>query len=48
MGNWDEELISLLPKSCKVFASAGKWTYHEPHPYPARIFELRQWSNEDR
>ncbi|KAJ5123489.1 hypothetical protein N7448_009586 [Penicillium atrosanguineum] len=23
MGNWDEELISLLPGSCKVFASAG-------------------------
>ncbi|KAF3401694.1 Glyoxylate reductase 1 [Penicillium rolfsii] len=23
MGNWDEELISLLPESCKVFASAG-------------------------
>ncbi|KAJ4984737.1 D-mandelate dehydrogenase [Stagonosporopsis vannaccii] len=23
MGNWDAELISLLPKSCKVFASAG-------------------------
>ena len=23
MGNWDEDLISLLPGSCKVFASAG-------------------------
>lgn len=23
MGNWDQELISLLPKSCKIFASAG-------------------------
>ncbi|KAI8932538.1 hypothetical protein NX059_010713 [Plenodomus lindquistii] len=23
MGNWDEELISLLPKSCKIYASAG-------------------------
>lgn len=23
MGNWDEELISLLPNSCKVYASAG-------------------------
>ncbi|KAJ5929301.1 D-isomer specific 2-hydroxyacid dehydrogenase NAD-binding [Penicillium verhagenii] len=23
MGNWDEELISLLPDSCKIFASAG-------------------------
>lgn len=23
MGNWDEELISLLPSSCKVYASAG-------------------------
>lgn len=23
MGNWDEELISLLPDSCKVYASAG-------------------------
>ncbi|XPT04395.1 hypothetical protein M3J09_013474 [Ascochyta lentis] len=23
MGNWDSELISLLPPSCKVFASAG-------------------------
>jgi lactate dehydrogenase-like 2-hydroxyacid dehydrogenase len=23
MGNWDEELISLLPTSCKVYASAG-------------------------
>lgn len=23
MGNWDEELASLLPSSCKVFASAG-------------------------
>jgi hypothetical protein len=23
MGNWDEELVSLLPKSCKIFASAG-------------------------
>ncbi|KAF7521898.1 hypothetical protein PCG10_007842 [Penicillium crustosum] len=23
MGNWDEELISLLPASCKVYASAG-------------------------
>ncbi|KAF4974226.1 hypothetical protein FZEAL_8841 [Fusarium zealandicum] len=23
MGNWDEELISLLPSSCKIFASAG-------------------------
>ncbi|KAI1077801.1 D-isomer specific 2-hydroxyacid dehydrogenase [Whalleya microplaca] len=23
MGNWDEELISLLPNSCKIFASAG-------------------------
>ncbi|KAF2622360.1 hypothetical protein BU25DRAFT_415302 [Macroventuria anomochaeta] len=23
MGNWDAELIPLLPKSCKVFASAG-------------------------
>ncbi|KAJ5291175.1 hypothetical protein N7478_000426 [Penicillium angulare] len=23
MGNWDEELIALLPDSCKVFASAG-------------------------
>ncbi|KAF4457409.1 alcohol dehydrogenase [Fusarium austroafricanum] len=23
MGNWDEELISLLPASCKIYASAG-------------------------
>ncbi|KAI9692617.1 MAG: hypothetical protein M1822_006848 [Bathelium mastoideum] len=23
MGNWDDELISLLPKSCKIFTSAG-------------------------
>ncbi|KAE8423562.1 hypothetical protein BDV36DRAFT_279090 [Aspergillus pseudocaelatus] len=23
MGRWDEELISLLPKSCKIYASAG-------------------------
>ncbi|KAI5924592.1 D-isomer specific 2-hydroxyacid dehydrogenase [Camillea tinctor] len=23
MGNWDAELISLLPDSCKIFASAG-------------------------
>ncbi|KAF2731934.1 D-mandelate dehydrogenase-like protein [Polyplosphaeria fusca] len=23
MGNWDRELISLLPKSCKIYASAG-------------------------
>lgn len=23
MGNWDEELVSLLPESCKVYASAG-------------------------
>ncbi|KAF2848546.1 D-mandelate dehydrogenase-like protein [Plenodomus tracheiphilus IPT5] len=23
MGNWDEELIALLPKSCKIYASAG-------------------------
>ncbi|KAF2748372.1 D-mandelate dehydrogenase-like protein [Sporormia fimetaria CBS 119925] len=23
MGNWDEELISLLPKSCEIYASAG-------------------------
>ncbi|KAJ5564133.1 hypothetical protein N7513_000375 [Penicillium frequentans] len=23
MGNWDEELISLLPDSCKIYASAG-------------------------
>lgn len=23
MGNWNEELISLLPESCKVYASAG-------------------------
>ncbi|ORY61387.1 D-isomer specific 2-hydroxyacid dehydrogenase [Pseudomassariella vexata] len=23
MGNWDNELISLLPKSCKIYASAG-------------------------
>lgn len=23
MGNWDEELISLLPSSCKIFTSAG-------------------------
>jgi hypothetical protein len=23
MGNWDEELISLLPASCRVYASAG-------------------------
>lgn len=23
MGHWDRELISLLPESCKVFASAG-------------------------
>lgn len=23
MGNWDEELISLLPDSCMVYASAG-------------------------
>jgi hypothetical protein len=23
MGNWDEELASLLPASCRVFASAG-------------------------
>ncbi|PVH93293.1 D-mandelate dehydrogenase-like protein [Periconia macrospinosa] len=23
MGNWDGELISLLPKSCKIYASAG-------------------------
>lgn len=23
MGNWDEELISLLPQSCKIYASAG-------------------------
>ncbi|KAH9897110.1 D-isomer specific 2-hydroxyacid dehydrogenase [Xylariomycetidae sp. FL2044] len=23
MGNWDDELISLLPDSCKIFASAG-------------------------
>ncbi|KAH7262887.1 hypothetical protein BKA59DRAFT_464704 [Fusarium tricinctum] len=23
MGNWDEELISLLPSSCKIYASAG-------------------------
>jgi len=23
MGNWDEELITLLPRSCKIYASAG-------------------------
>ncbi|KAI4934456.1 hypothetical protein J4E85_002313 [Alternaria conjuncta] len=23
MGNWDEELIDLLPSSCKIYASAG-------------------------
>ncbi|KAF2638810.1 D-mandelate dehydrogenase-like protein [Massarina eburnea CBS 473.64] len=23
MGNWDEELISLLPPSCRIYASAG-------------------------
>ncbi|KAI5459000.1 hypothetical protein BGZ63DRAFT_361568 [Mariannaea sp. PMI_226] len=23
MGNWDEELVSLLPTSCKIYASAG-------------------------
>jgi hypothetical protein len=23
MGNWDEELVSLLPDSCKIYASAG-------------------------
>ena len=23
MGNWDDELISLLPPSCKIYASAG-------------------------
>ncbi|KXG52225.1 D-isomer specific 2-hydroxyacid dehydrogenase, NAD-binding [Penicillium griseofulvum] len=23
MGNWDEELVSLLPNSCKIYASAG-------------------------
>jgi hypothetical protein len=23
MGNWNDELISLLPDSCKVYASAG-------------------------
>lgn len=23
MGNWDDELISLLPESCKIYASAG-------------------------
>jgi len=23
MGNWNDELISLLPSSCKIFASAG-------------------------
>ncbi|KAF1846075.1 D-mandelate dehydrogenase-like protein [Cucurbitaria berberidis CBS 394.84] len=23
MGNWDKELIDLLPKSCKIYASAG-------------------------
>ncbi|KAF6802842.1 putative d-mandelate dehydrogenase [Colletotrichum sojae] len=23
MGNWDQELISLLPSSCKIYASAG-------------------------
>ncbi|RBR09641.1 uncharacterized protein FIESC28_09753 [Fusarium coffeatum] len=23
MGNWDEELVSLLPASCKIYASAG-------------------------
>lgn len=23
MGNWDEELIALLPPSCKIYASAG-------------------------
>ena len=23
MGNWDEELISFLPDSCRIFASAG-------------------------
>ncbi|OQE36877.1 hypothetical protein PENCOP_c011G03219 [Penicillium coprophilum] len=23
MGNWDEELVSLLPSSCKIYASAG-------------------------
>ncbi|KAJ5766257.1 uncharacterized protein N7511_003873 [Penicillium nucicola] len=23
MGNWDEELVSLLPASCRVYASAG-------------------------
>ncbi|KAI9705228.1 MAG: hypothetical protein M1820_005226 [Bogoriella megaspora] len=23
MGNWDDELISLLPQSCKIFTSAG-------------------------
>ncbi|KAH8681995.1 D-isomer specific 2-hydroxyacid dehydrogenase [Xylariales sp. PMI_506] len=23
MGNWDDELISLLPDSCKIYASAG-------------------------
>ncbi|KAI1343527.1 D-isomer specific 2-hydroxyacid dehydrogenase [Xylariaceae sp. FL0016] len=23
MGNWDKELISLLPNSCKIYASAG-------------------------
>jgi len=23
MGNWDDELISLLPASCKIYASAG-------------------------
>ncbi len=23
MGRWDEELVALLPRSCRVFASAG-------------------------
>ena len=23
MGNWDKELIPLIPQSCKIFASAG-------------------------
>lgn len=23
MGNWDTELVSLLPASCKIYASAG-------------------------
>lgn len=23
MGRWDKEMIPLIPKSCKIFASAG-------------------------